>query len=46
MLRGAQSRANDPVGVNAVVRWKRGPPEHRDEPWLPVTDLGKASAVA
>ena len=45
VLRGARFRAEDPVELNVVIRWKKGLPEHRDEPWFLVTDLGKASAV-
>ena len=45
VLRAARFRATDPVTVNVVARWKRGLPEHRDEPWFLVTDLSKPSAV-
>ena len=45
VLRGARFRATDPVTVNVVIRWKRGRPEHRDEPWFLITDLSKPSAV-
>lgn len=45
VLREAQFRADDPVAVNVVVRWKKGLPEHRDGPWFLITDLGKKSAV-
>ena len=46
VLQGAQFRADAPVGLDVVIRWKKGLPEHRDGPWLLVTDLGKKSAVA
>jgi hypothetical protein len=45
VLRGVGFRATDPVGVNVVIRWKRGLPEGRDEPWFLFTDLGKKSAI-
>jgi hypothetical protein len=45
VLRGVQFRANDPVLVNVVIRWKKGLPEHRDGPWFLVTDLSKGSAI-
>jgi hypothetical protein len=45
VLRGAQFRANDPVSVNVVVRWKKGLPEHRDGPWFLMTDLSKGTAI-
>jgi hypothetical protein len=45
VLRGAQFRAKDPVELNVVIRWKKGLPEKRDEPWFLVTDLGKCSAI-
>lgn len=45
VLRGVQFRSTDPVGVNVVIRWKKGLPGHRDGPWFLFTDLGKASAV-
>ena len=45
VLRAARFRAIDPVDVNVVIRWKKGLPEHRDEPWFLVTDLGKRSAI-
>lgn len=45
VLRGVQFRADDPVTVNVVIRWKKGLPEHRDGPWFLVTDLGKKTAV-
>ena len=45
VLRGARFRATDPVTVNVVIRWQRGLPERRDEPWFLTTDLSKPSAV-
>jgi hypothetical protein len=45
MLRGAQFRAKDSVRLNVVIRWKKGLPERRDEPWFLVTDLSKGSAI-
>jgi hypothetical protein len=45
VLRGAQFRSSDPVGINVVIRWKKGLPEHRDEPWFLVTDLSKGTAI-
>ena len=45
VLRGAQFRAKDPVGLNVVIRWKKGLPEHRDGAWFLVTDLSKGTAI-
>jgi DDE family transposase len=45
VLRGVQFRANDPVELNVVIRWKKGLPEHRDGPWFLITDLSKPSAI-
>jgi hypothetical protein len=45
VLRGAQFRSTDPVGLNVVIRWKKGLPEKRDEPWFLVTDLSKGTAI-
>ena len=45
VLRGARFRASDPVTVNVVIRWKKGLPASRDEPWFLLTDLSKPSAV-
>ncbi len=45
VLRGARFRATDPVTVNVVIRWKKGLPASRDEPWFLFTDLSKPSAV-
>ena len=46
VLRGARFRATDPVDVHVVIRWKKGLPVDRDEPWFLITDLGKRSAIA
>ena len=32
-------RQHDPLPQHVVVRWKKGLPEHRDEPWYLMTDL-------
>jgi hypothetical protein len=45
VLRGVQFRAKDSVDLNVVIRWKKGLPEHRDEPWFLVTDLSKGDAL-
>ncbi len=45
VLRGARLRADDPVPVNVVIRLAKRLPEHRDGPWLLLTDLGQKSAV-
>jgi hypothetical protein len=45
VLRGVQFRAKDSVGLNVVIRWKKGLPEHRDEPWFLVSDLSKGDAI-
>lgn len=45
VLRGVRFRADDPVLLNVVIRWKKGLPEHRDGPWFLITDLSKPSAV-
>jgi hypothetical protein len=45
VLRGVQFRKTDPVSVNVVIRWKKGLPEKRDEPWFLVTDLSKGDAI-
>lgn len=45
VLRGVQFRSTDPVGLNVVIRWKKGLPEHRDGPWFLVTDLSKGTAI-
>jgi hypothetical protein len=45
VLRRAQFRAKDSAELNVVIRWKKGLPEHRDEPWFLITDLSKADAI-
>ena len=45
VLRAAQFRAKDSVQLNVVIRWKKGLPEKRDEPWFLITDLSKGSAI-
>ncbi len=46
VLSGASYRSDGRVTLNVVVRWKKGLPEKRDEPWFLITDLGKRQAVA
>ena len=47
VLRGADYRLSDPVTLNVVIRWKKGLPAGRDEPWFLITDLpGGAAALA
>src|SRR5579884_3533929 len=46
VLAGAAYRRADPVTVNVVIRWKKGLPAGRDEPWFLITDLpGGAAAL-
>lgn len=45
VLRGVQFRAKDSAELNVVIRWKKGLPEHRDEPWFLITDLSKGDAI-
>jgi Transposase DDE domain len=46
VLRQAQYRLGDPVTLNVVIRWKKGLPPGRDEPWFLITDLpGTAAAL-
>jgi hypothetical protein len=45
VLRGARFRSTDPVGLNVVIRWKKGLPAERDEPWFLITDLSQATAI-
>jgi hypothetical protein len=46
VLRAAAYRLSDPVTVNVVIRWKKGLPAKRDEPWFLITDLpGNAAAL-
>ena len=39
VLTGAEYRSDKVVTLNVVIRWKRGLPAHRDEPWFLMTDL-------
>lgn len=39
VLAGAEYRSDEAVTLNVVIRWERGLPEHRDEPWFPMTDV-------
>jgi hypothetical protein len=39
VLGGAEYRSDKAVTLNVVIRWKRGLPPHRDEPWFLMTDL-------
>jgi len=45
VLQQARFRASDAVTVNVVIRWRKGLPDHRDEPWFLITDLSKGSAI-
>jgi hypothetical protein len=45
VLRQAAYRLSDPVTLNVVIRWKKGLPAKRDEPWFLITDL-PGTAVA
>lgn len=46
VLRDAAYRLSDPVTLNVVIRWKKGLPAKRDEPWFLITDLpGNAVAL-
>jgi hypothetical protein len=46
VLRAAAYRLSDPVTANVVIRWKKGLPAERDEPWFLLTDLpGNAVAL-
>jgi hypothetical protein len=40
LLKQVRYRQEDPVSTNVVIRWKRGLPRKRDEPWFLFTDLG------
>jgi hypothetical protein len=44
-LTGAEYRSDRAVTVNIAIRWKKGPPRKRDEPWFLMTDLSR-NAVA
>jgi hypothetical protein len=39
VLAGAQYRSDRAVILNVVIRWKKGLPKKRDEPWFLMTDL-------
>lgn len=39
VLTGAQYRSDQAVTLNVVIRWKKGLPKRRDEPWFLMTDL-------
>lgn len=39
VLPGAQYRSDGAVTLNVVIRWKKGLPKKRDEPWFLMTDL-------
>lgn len=39
VLTGAEYRADQAVTLNVVIRWKRGLPKKRDEPWFLMTYL-------
>jgi hypothetical protein len=39
VLAGAEYRGDKAVRLNVVIRWKRGLPAKRDEPWFLMTDL-------
>jgi hypothetical protein len=44
-LTGAEYRSDGVVTVNVAIRWKKGLPPKRDEPWFLMTDL-RRNAVA
>lgn len=39
VLAGAQYRSDQAVTLSVVIRWKKGLPKRRDEPWFLMTDL-------
>jgi hypothetical protein len=39
VLTDAQYRSDQAVQLNVVIRWKKGLPKKRDEPWFLMTDL-------
>jgi hypothetical protein len=46
VLRQAAYRLTDPVTLNVVIRWKKGLPAGRNEPWFLITDLpGNAASL-
>lgn len=40
VLSGAEYRSDKAVTLNVVIRWKKGLPAGRDEPWFLMTNLG------
>lgn len=44
LLRNVLYRSHHPLAQHVVVRWKRGLPPGRDEPWYLMTDLPELSA--
>jgi Transposase DDE domain len=46
VLKGCAYRQGDPVLASVVIRWKKGLPAARDEPWFLMTDLAKRDAIA
>lgn len=40
VLAGAEYRSDRAATLNVVIRWKRGLPARRDEPWFLMTNLG------
>jgi hypothetical protein len=45
VLAGAEYRSDKAVCLSVVIRWKKGLPQKRDEPWFLMTNL-EANAVA
>jgi hypothetical protein len=45
VLAGAEYRSDKAVSLNVVIRWRKGLPERRDEPWFLMTNLS-GNAVA
>ncbi len=39
VLAGAEYRSDKAVSLNVVIRWKKGLPKKRDEPWFLMTNL-------
>jgi DDE family transposase len=47
VLAGAEYRSDGAVRLNVVIRWRKGLPARRDEPWFLMTDLpGNAARLA
>lgn len=44
-LTGAEYRSDGAVTLNVAVRWKKGLPPRRDEPWFLMTDLDRNAAA-